>query len=41
MQTNCPTVAPCPATGCECPIDNNLDTGVLINQFKVRSSVLP
>jgi hypothetical protein len=39
MQTNCPTVAPCPSTGCECPIDNNADTGVLINQFKVRSPV--
>ncbi|EIN07751.1 hypothetical protein PUNSTDRAFT_144300 [Punctularia strigosozonata HHB-11173 SS5] len=33
FQTNCPTVAPCPSTGCECPIDNNNDTGVLINQF--------
>jgi hypothetical protein len=33
-QTNCPTVAPCPSTGCACPIDNNLDTGVLINVFK-------
>jgi hypothetical protein len=39
MQTNCPTVAPCPSTGCECPIDNNADTGVLINQFKVCSPV--
>jgi hypothetical protein len=36
MQTNCPTIAPCPSTGCECPIDNNADPGVLINQFKVR-----
>ncbi|EIM79452.1 uncharacterized protein STEHIDRAFT_88116 [Stereum hirsutum FP-91666 SS1] len=35
-QTNCPQVAPCPGGvgTCTCPIDNNLDTGVLINQFR-------
>jgi hypothetical protein len=33
-QTNCLTTAACPSTGCACPIDNNLDTGVLINIFK-------
>ncbi|KAI0728490.1 hypothetical protein C8Q72DRAFT_779784 [Fomitopsis betulina] len=33
-QTNCPVSAPCSTvSGCECPIDNNNDTGVLINQF--------
>jgi len=32
-QTNCPSTAPCPPEGCVCPIDNNGDTGVLINQF--------
>ncbi|OCH91168.1 hypothetical protein OBBRIDRAFT_729283 [Obba rivulosa] len=32
-QTNCPPDAPCPEEGCFCPIDNNGDTGVLINQF--------
>ncbi|KZT69184.1 hypothetical protein DAEQUDRAFT_710749 [Daedalea quercina L-15889] len=33
-QTNCPASAPCSTTsGCQCPIDNNGDTGVLINQF--------
>ncbi|KAH9836203.1 uncharacterized protein C8Q71DRAFT_858206 [Rhodofomes roseus] len=33
-QTNCPTSAPCSTvSGCQCPIDNNSDTGVLINQF--------
>ncbi|KAI0731884.1 hypothetical protein C8Q72DRAFT_874628 [Fomitopsis betulina] len=33
-QTNCPTVASCSTSlGCECPVDLNGDTGVLINQF--------
>ncbi|KAJ3488588.1 hypothetical protein NLI96_g2714 [Meripilus lineatus] len=32
-QTNCPSSAPCPSTGCTCPLDNNGDTGVLINYF--------
>ncbi|KAI0074904.1 hypothetical protein K474DRAFT_1647405 [Panus rudis PR-1116 ss-1] len=32
-QTNCPSSAPCPSTGCTCPVDNNGDTGVLINYF--------
>ncbi|KZT04432.1 uncharacterized protein LAESUDRAFT_727905 [Laetiporus sulphureus 93-53] len=33
-QTNCPTSAPCSAvSGCECPVDLNDDSGVLINQF--------
>ena len=33
-QTNCAVSAPCSTvSGCECPIDNNNDTGVLINQF--------
>ncbi|EIN12640.1 hypothetical protein PUNSTDRAFT_130898 [Punctularia strigosozonata HHB-11173 SS5] len=32
-QTNCPSVAVCPDSGCACPIDNNGDTGVLINEF--------
>lgn len=40
-QTNCPTVAACPASGCACPIDNNLDTGVLINQFKGYQCAYP
>ncbi|EMD36834.1 hypothetical protein CERSUDRAFT_114750 [Gelatoporia subvermispora B] len=33
QQTNCPESAPCPDSGCVCPIDNNHDTGVLINVF--------
>lgn len=33
-QTNCPTTAPCPSTGCVCPLDNYNNTGVLINTFK-------
>ncbi|KAI0791238.1 hypothetical protein C8Q75DRAFT_66459 [Abortiporus biennis] len=32
-QTNCPSSAPCPSTGCTCPLDLNNDTGVLINYF--------
>lgn len=33
-QTNCPTSAPCSTvSGCQCPLDLNGDTGVLINQF--------
>ncbi|KIY51209.1 hypothetical protein FISHEDRAFT_70852 [Fistulina hepatica ATCC 64428] len=32
-QTNCPTWAPCHESVCECPIDNNGDSGVLINDF--------
>ncbi|KIY45689.1 hypothetical protein FISHEDRAFT_12457, partial [Fistulina hepatica ATCC 64428] len=32
-QTNCPTLAPCNATGCGCITDLNGDAGVLINEF--------
>ncbi|EKM51462.1 uncharacterized protein PHACADRAFT_166025 [Phanerochaete carnosa HHB-10118-sp] len=33
-QTNCPSSAPCSAAGdCSCPLDNDGDIGVLINQF--------
>lgn len=32
-QTNCPRSAPCPSTGCTCPLDLNNSTGVLINYF--------
>ncbi|EPT00855.1 hypothetical protein FOMPIDRAFT_85963 [Fomitopsis schrenkii] len=33
-QLNCPTVAACStSSGCQCPVDLNNDTGVLINQF--------
>jgi hypothetical protein len=40
-QTNCPTSAPCGQDGCACPIDNNLDTGVLINEFKGYQCAYP
>jgi hypothetical protein len=40
-QTNCPGVAPCPASGCACPVDNNLDTGLLINEFKGYQCAYP
>jgi hypothetical protein len=40
-QTNCPTVAPCASSGCVCPLDNNSDTGVLINQFKGYQCAYP
>lgn len=32
-QTNCPSSAPCPSTGCTCPLDLTNSTGVLINYF--------
>ena len=33
-QTNCPANASCStAAGCSCPVDNNRDRGILINQF--------
>ncbi|KAH8105317.1 hypothetical protein BXZ70DRAFT_517995 [Cristinia sonorae] len=33
QQTNCPSSAPCPSTGCQCIPDLNNNTGVLINYF--------
>ncbi|CAL1701826.1 unnamed protein product [Somion occarium] len=32
-QTNCPSSAPCPSSGCTCPSDLNGDSGILINYF--------
>ncbi|EPQ53914.1 hypothetical protein GLOTRDRAFT_24256, partial [Gloeophyllum trabeum ATCC 11539] len=32
-QENCPAYAPCPATGCACPLDRTGAQGVLINRF--------
>jgi hypothetical protein len=40
-QTNCPTSAPCSKDGCACPLDNYLDTGVLINEFKGYQCAYP
>lgn len=41
QQTNCPTSAPCPSSGCVCPLDNYNDTGVLINTFKGYQCAYP
>ncbi|TCD64809.1 hypothetical protein EIP91_003621 [Steccherinum ochraceum] len=32
-QDNCPSSAPCPSTGCTCPLDKHNDVGVMINFF--------
>ncbi|KAI0791240.1 hypothetical protein C8Q75DRAFT_757309 [Abortiporus biennis] len=32
-QDNCPPSAPCPSTGCVCPLDKLGDIGVMINYF--------
>ncbi|EIN11419.1 hypothetical protein PUNSTDRAFT_17261, partial [Punctularia strigosozonata HHB-11173 SS5] len=40
-QTNCPADAPCPASGCVCPADNNGDKGVLINNFSGYQCAYP
>ncbi|KAJ3488609.1 hypothetical protein NLI96_g2712 [Meripilus lineatus] len=32
-QDNCPSSAPCPSSGCTCPLDNHGDSGVMINYF--------
>jgi hypothetical protein len=40
-QSNCPLIAPCPASGCGCPIDNNAHSGELINHFKCYQCAYP
>lgn len=32
-QDNCPSSAPCPSSGCTCPLDKKKDIGVMINYF--------